>query len=117
MWRLHPAQHGPAGSLLSMVGKVSPLGSSNLYYQILPLPSLMTNPEWQTIAAMGGLPVLFLPETRGEVVRLLEHYLREGEVVVQGRQLKELQEALSLLRVSLGLQVQRPVPFPGKPCI
>ena len=77
----------------------------------------MTNPEWQTIAAMGGLPVLFLPETRGEVVRLLEHYLREGEVVVQGRQLKELQEALALLRVSLGLQVQRPVPFPGKPCI
>ena len=43
---------------------------------------------------MVDLPVLLLPKTRREVVVLLEQYLREGEGVVNPRQLQELQEPL-----------------------
>ena len=49
--------------------------------------------------------MLLLPETQREVVVLLEQYLREGEVMVKTRQLRELQEALELLQVSMGFQV------------
>ena len=65
----------------------------------------MDNPDWQTIAAMRGLPVLFLTETRRETVLLLDQYLRQGEVVVKTGQLQDLQGALELLQVSLGFQV------------
>ena len=66
---------------------------------------MIGNPYWLTISATGGLPVLFLPETRREVVLLLSEYLRQGEVVLQSGQLQELQGALALLQVSLGGQV------------
>ena len=49
--------------------------------------------------------MLFLPETAGEVVALLDVFFREGEVVVKAGQLQELQGALNLLQVALGLQV------------
>ena len=65
----------------------------------------MDNPDWQTIAAMKGLPVLFLPETSREAVLLLDQYLRQGEVLLKTGQLQDLQAALDLLQVSLGLQV------------
>ena len=52
--------------------------------------------------------MLLLPETQREVVVLLEQYLREGEVMVKTRQLRELQEALELLQVSMGYQVNYP---------
>ena len=68
----------------------------------------MSNPYWLTISAMGSLPVLLLPDTRREVVVLLEQYLRKGEVMVKTRQLRELQEALELLQVSMGYQVNYP---------
>jgi hypothetical protein len=65
----------------------------------------MDNIQWQSLSAAGGVPVLFLPDCRREVLQLLGTFLEEGAVVARAGELEEVQVALAHLQVQVESQV------------